>query len=184
MQTWYSGITFNAANGWFNWSVNDRDWLADVNGDGLPDFIGLTDNYIGVQLNTGSGFGALQTWYSGATFKPANGSFNTPIHNRVWLPVVNGEGLPDFIGLTDNYIGVQLNTGSGFGALQTWYSGTTFNPANFFFIMILHHPRSTLYPYTALFPSFIGLTDNYIGVQLNTGSGFGALQTWYSGTTF
>jgi hypothetical protein len=87
-----------------------------VNGDGLPDILGITDNYVGVQLNTGSSYGPRLQWAS-TTFNPSGGWFTTSFHQHVRVADVNGDGQADFIGITDNYVGVQLTAGSaGFNA--------------------------------------------------------------------
>src|SRR4029453_18486282 len=98
--------TVNPTGGWFSPAYQPQVFILDVNGDGLPDIMGITDNYVGVQLNTGSSFGPKVQWAS-ETFNPYGGWFSTAYKPQVFIVDVNGDGLPDIMGITDNYMGGQ-----------------------------------------------------------------------------
>ncbi len=172
--------TFNPNAGWFTNSYLSRVFLTDVNGDGRPDIMGIADNYIGVQLNTGSGFGSIQSWAptsSPSTFSPSAGWFSTSYRNRVYVVDVNGDGLPDIMAIDNNYVGVQLNTGSGFGPIQTWAT-SSFSP-NIGWFSTAYQSRVYVADVNGDgLPDIMAIDNNYIGVQLNTGSSFGPIQTW------
>ena len=115
--------------------------LVDINGDGLPDDLyrpyvrawsgqpELISNLL-VRLNTGSGFGPVEDWgtIQGKGIRDTLGSITT--HDLI---DINGDGLPDDVYRPrpprsgdykplDHYL-VRLNTGSGFGPVQSWGDG-------------------------------------------------------------
>jgi RHS repeat-associated protein len=169
----------------------------DINADGLPDRIHeynyITKQYgYWVQLNTGSGFTAFQDWGRNAT--------NTNQYRYAWSESgntystfldINGDGLPDRVheyNYTTGQYGywVQLNTGSGFTALQNWGQNATHQYQYRYAYYVNNGMNSTYLDLNA-----DGLPDrvhhyNYstkqygYWVQLNTGSGFTALQNWGS----
>jgi virulence plasmid B protein/VCBS repeat protein len=176
----WASSTFNPGGGWFSTTYHRQVFVIDVNGDGLPDILGITDDYVGVQLNTGAGCGPKVQWAS-STFNPNVGWFSTAYHPQVFVVDVNGDGLPDILGITDDYVGVQLNTGSSFGPKVQWAS-STFNPNGGWF-STAYHPQVFVVDVNGDgLPDILGITDDYIGVQLNTGSGFGPKVQWASST--
>ena len=169
---------FRPESGWFTPTIQNRVWIADVNGDGLPDILGATDSGLYWQLNTGSGFGTAQR--ADTTFTPANGWFTPTIQNRVWIVDVNGDGLPDILGATDGGLYWQLNTGNGFGAVQR--ADTTFTPANGWFTPTIQNRVWIADVNGDGLPDILGATNGGLYWQLNTGNGFGAVQR--ADTTF
>ena len=117
--------------------------LVDINGDGLPDDLyrpyaraprGQPEQLSNllVRLNTGSGFGPVEDWGSmqGKGIRDTSRDGRTTIHDLI---DINGDGLLDDVyrqrqGSTrgykplDHYL-VRLNTGSGFGPVQSWGEG-------------------------------------------------------------
>ena len=93
-------------------------FMADVNGDGLPDLVNVFNDggstSIDVHLNTGTGF-RMQRWET-----KAGGFWDT---QKIFMADVNGDGLPDLVNVFDDggsaSIDVHLNTGSGF-QMQRW----------------------------------------------------------------
>jgi hypothetical protein len=169
----WASTTFDPSGGWFSTSLRPLVHVVDVNGDGLPDILGTTNDYVGVQLNTGSSYGPRTQWAS-TTFNPSGGWFNTSLQPQVFVVDVNGDGLPDILGITDNYVGVQLNTGSSYGPRLQWAS-TTFNPSGGWFTTSFHQHVRVADVNGDGQADFIGITDNYVGVQLTAGSaGFNA----------
>ena len=117
--------------------------LVDINGDGLPD--DLYRPYVParsrqpeqlsnllVRLNTGSGFGPVEDWgtMQGKGIRDTLSKGRATVHDLI---DINGDGLLDDVyrlraasarGYTpqDHYL-VRLNTGSGFGPVQSWGDG-------------------------------------------------------------
>lgn len=92
-------------------------WIADINGDGLNDFVYLGNNTPGVslyaKLGNGSTFGADQVW--GAPVAPDyDDNFFSP-----QLVDANGDGRLDLMIFLGG-IRVLLNTGSGLAEARTW----------------------------------------------------------------
>jgi hypothetical protein len=166
---------FMPVNGWFSKSIHNRVWLSDINGDGLPDILGATDSGLYWQLNTGTGFGPVQT-QANNIFKPVNGWFMTSIHNRVWLSDINGDGLPDILGATDSGLYWQLNTGTGFGPVQT-QANNIFKPVNGWFSTSIQNRVWLADINGDGLPDILGAADSGLYWQLNTGTGFGPVQT-------
>ena len=117
--------------------------LVDINGDGLPDDLyrpyaparrGQPEQLSNllVRLNTGSGFGPVEDWgtMQGTGIRDTSSNGRITIHDLI---DINGDGLLDDVyrqrqGSThghkplDHYL-VRLNTGSGFGPVQSWGDG-------------------------------------------------------------
>ena len=149
-----------------------------------------------VRLNTGSGFGEAQDWgtMQGLYLKEQDRVAHT-IHDLV---DINGDGLPDDLyrpyaragGGQPEQISnllVRLNTGSSFGPVEDWGTmqgqgirDTRGGATSHDLIDIngdgllddVYRPRQTARDYKPL--------DHYL-VRLNTGSGFGPVQSWGDG---
>ena len=117
--------------------------LVDINGDGLPDDLyrpyaraprGQPEQLSNllVRLNTGSGFGPVEDWgtMQGKGIRDTDGRGRTSFHDLI---DINGDGLLDDVYRSrqtrgqgykprDHYL-VRLNTGSGFGPVQSWGDG-------------------------------------------------------------
>ena len=172
---WQYDSYFRPASGWFSTSTHKRVWLADINGDGLPDLLGANDSGLYWQLNTGTGFAPVQSQQDNA-FKPAAGWFSTSINNRVWLVDVNGDGLPDLMGSSDAGLFWQLNTGKGFAPVQS-QSDNAFKPAAGWFTTGLQDRVWLADVNGDGLPDLIGASETGLYWQLNTGTGFAAVQT-------
>ncbi len=92
-------------------------YLADVNGDGLPDIVGFGVAGVQVGLNTGAGFVAPSQWVAG--FGTASGWADSDSFPRR-LVDINGDGSPDIVGFGPNGVMVALNTGTAFDASTQW----------------------------------------------------------------
>ena len=117
--------------------------LVDINGDGLPDDLyrpyaqarrGQPEQLSNllVRLNTGSGFGPVEDWgtMQGKGIRDTDGRGRASFHDLI---DINGDGLLDDVYRLraasargykppDHYL-VRLNTGSGFGPVQSWGDG-------------------------------------------------------------
>ena len=117
--------------------------LVDINGDGLPDDLyrpyaparrGQPEQLSNllVRLNTGSGFGPVEDWgtMQGQGIRDTDGRGRASFHDLI---DINGDGLLDDVYRRrqisargykplDHYL-VRLNTGSGFGPVQSWGDG-------------------------------------------------------------
>jgi RHS repeat-associated protein len=143
--------TFSPVTGWNNvigtggfypYSPRSRDQsyvyseLMDMNGDGLPDRV-LQG---GVQLNNGQSaifmqsFSSLHGWGLGSTEYPEIQDLGNGYYNKQLLDL-NGDGLPDLVTIPINAYGlnangtcsVRFNTGSGFSASSTTWTGVNTN---------------------------------------------------------
>ena len=117
--------------------------LVDINGDGLPDDLyrpyvparrgepEQVSNLL-VRFNTGSGFGPVEDWgtMQGKGIRDTDGRGRASFHDLI---DINGDGLLDDVYRSrqirgqgykprDHYL-VRLNTGSGFGPVQSWGDG-------------------------------------------------------------
>ena len=119
--------------------------LVDINGDGLPDDLYRPYTHrpeqisnLLVRLNTGSGFGPVEDWGT----MQGKGIRDTSYYGRQTnhdLIDINGDGLLDDVYRPrqgardhqplDHYL-VRLNTGSGFGPVQSWGNGFAGNLHN------------------------------------------------------
>ena len=161
---------FLVSTGWFDTSIHNRVWFLDINNDSLPDVLGLTDGGIVWQLNTGAGFGVVQS-QPNLQFLPSSGWFNIDIHNRVWVSDINGDSYPDILGLTNAGIVWQLGTGAGFGMPQS-QADNYFRPDAGWFSPGFHGRVWVTDINGDGRPDILGINNGEIAWQLNTGSGF------------
>lgn len=149
--------------------------VADINGDGLPDFI-YDDNsgnrQLHVLLNNGSALGADVVWGNrAASYSDAGGGLQ--------VIDVNGDGLPDVVySGTDNgndNIHVLLNTGTAFGSDTVWGVKTVGFNDNGGGIQLVDLNGDGL---PDLFYSGADNSDKNVHVLLNTGTTFGPDTLW------
>ena len=123
-------VYLNTGSGWvqdFTWTIPRalrHDWgdwgtrLADVNGDGLTDFVWSKGNDRGVALNTGSDWMIDPSWTVPIIF-----TFDSLFVRGTELQDVNGDGLADIIDSDTSgpsSTGVYLNTGFGWTLDPSW----------------------------------------------------------------
>jgi Salmonella virulence plasmid 65kDa B protein/FG-GAP-like repeat len=162
---------FKPNNNWFSLSWNGIVWVVDVNGDGLPDILGSSDFGLQWQLNKGNGFSASAKVQAQSHFSISAGWFDKTYHDRVWVTDINGDGLPDILGVADAGLQWQLNTGNGFGGLQT-QADHPFKPISSWFSKSTHNRVWLQDINSDGLPDLMGISDSGIVVRLNTGSGF------------
>tara|TARA_R110000868_G_scaffold357374_1_gene618850 strand:+ start:5448 stop:11741 length:6294 start_codon:yes stop_codon:yes gene_type:complete len=107
----------------YNWTSDQPRYLADVNGDGLADIVGFSDE--GVQFAYANP--------TGGNFIKSNQTYNGFAPNNDWqgggpryLADANGDGLIDIVGFGASGVEVALATGSistGFGPKTPWNNG-------------------------------------------------------------
>ncbi len=102
---------FGISQGYTDNNVNPR-YLADVNGDGLPDIVGFSSSGVKVSINTGAGFAAPLGWLD-SQFSPDQKYADSNVAPR-YLVDVNGDGLPDIVGFSAAGAVVAINNGAGF----------------------------------------------------------------------
>jgi hypothetical protein len=159
----WATLSFSPSANWFTTGLHPRVWLVDVNGDGRSDLLGITDNFVGVQLSTGKSFAPREQW-AALTMNPGNDWFDIGMHQRVWIADVTGDGLPDVVGVANNAVRVQVNTGSSFLPPETWATAT-FNPSSNWFTLGIHR-RVWMADVTGNgMADIVGLTDNHVSVQ-------------------
>lgn len=187
--------------------INTRAGLFDINGDGLPDRVmrkknSPYDKFI-VQLNTGTGFDSLKNW-GPLDSQTTNDNWNVPeslsaggsyVDARVIMIDINGDGLIDraMRKLNSPYdnLAVQLNNGAGFEPWENW------GPLDSQGVTDDHWNSPAANTDTSVYDDgFVvlqdmngdGLPDRVMRkkvapydrykVQLNTGTGFGAVVDW------
>jgi N-formylglutamate amidohydrolase len=177
---WLSGGAFAPATGWSDSNTLPR-FMVDVNGDGLPDIVGLYNSCIYVSLNTGSSFQPAACWLSGGAFAPATGWSDMSTLPR-FLVDVNGDGLPDVVGLYNSCVYVSLNTGTSFQQAACWLSGGAFAPQTGWTNMNAM-PRFLVDVTGDGLPDIVGIASNCLFVSASLGNGFGPPTCWLNGTT-
>ncbi|MBL3699753.1 CHAP domain-containing protein [Leucobacter luti] len=168
MTKWYDG--FGTAKGW-TVDTSPR-MVADMNGDGLPDIVGISKTGVYVALNTGTRFAAMTQWSSG--FGRGSG-WSTAAHPRT-LADVNGDGRPDLVGFATNGVYVALNGGTSLQTMRLWRAGL--GNANGW--RIERHPRILADVNRDGLADVVGFDHNGVVVALSTGSGFTAPKRWSS----
>jgi hypothetical protein len=131
-----TGSAFGSTSLWSNSFTNAEGWLApecystisypDLNADGRADICGRCADGLRCALNTGSTFGTSSIWR--ADF--ANVDWNLPESYRtIRFPDLNDDGKADVCGRWHDGIYCALSSGTGFGTLLDWHTGT-FSDAN------------------------------------------------------
>jgi hypothetical protein len=105
------------AGGWTSQDAYPR-FLADVNGDGLPDIVGFGAGGVYVSLNLGGGnFGSSRLVLAAFGSSSSAGSWTSQTAYPRMLADVNGDGLADIIGFGSGGVYVSLaNQGGNFAA--------------------------------------------------------------------
>jgi hypothetical protein len=124
-----NGFTFAPPNGlgagafgqptWASQATDPR-YLVDINGDGLADIVGFHNSGVVIALSMGNGnfaFGPT-TGLSPGAFGYGNGWQDNNVEPR-FLADVNGDGLPDIVGLHNSGVVIALNTGNGFAIVPS-----------------------------------------------------------------
>ena len=182
-QNWLAGGAFAPSTGWTDMNTLPR-FFQDVNGDGLPDIVGIYNSCVYVALNTGAGFPQVECWVAGGAFAPSTGWTDMNTFPR-FLQDVNGDGLPDLVGIYNSCVYVSLNTGSGFPLdAACWVSGGAFAPSTGWTDMNTF-PRFLQDVNGDGLPDIVGIYNSCVYVSLNTGSGFPLdAACWVSGGAF
>ena len=93
--------------------------LNDVNGDGYLDIVAINDSHVYIALGDGTKFSPKVSW--GQQFTKNNGGWDKEKHPRR-LADINGDGLADLVGYSDNGLQVALSTGTDFATSSQWSS--------------------------------------------------------------
>lgn len=114
---------FQAASRWINdfsgdqgWNSSTRRLMADVNGDGLADIVGISNQGVNVAISSGKGFTRLAGTFS--YFSSSQGWTSTM---PVMLIDVNGDKVMDIVGIKNGTAWVALGKGDGtFNVPAVW----------------------------------------------------------------
>ncbi|GAA1613952.1 FG-GAP-like repeat-containing protein [Leucobacter chromiireducens] len=166
MQKWYDG--FGTIKGW---TVDKTPrFLQDMNGDGRPDVVGISNAGVYVALNTGKGFAGAKQW---STQFAGKDGWSMAAHPRV-LADVDGDGRPDLVAFASDGVYVALNTGSGLRAMMRWRGG--FGTAAGW--LVGAHPRVLADVNGDGRADIVGFDNDGVTVALSTGTGFAAPTRW------
>lgn len=166
MQKWYDG--FGTAKAW---TVDKTPrFLQDMNGDGRPDVVGISNAGVYVALNTGTKFDAARQW--SAQFAGKDG-WTMAAHPRT-LADVDGDGRPDLVAFASDGVYVATNTGSGLRAMTRWQGG--FGTAAGW--LVGAHPRVLADVNGDGRADVVGFDNDGVTVALSTGKGFAAPARW------
>ncbi|MNK11258.1 hypothetical protein D3C87_292960 [compost metagenome] len=146
---------FNASS--WNVTTNPRS-LVDMNGDGLPDMVGIASDGVYIGINTGTSFLPPQRWTT--EFNAAG--WNAATNTRFFVDVT-GDGLPDVVGIGDIAIYVGVNTGNSFLPPQPWT--TAFNAVGWSATV---NPRTLVDVNGDGLPDMVGIASDGIYVGLST----------------
>ncbi|KAK3696720.1 hypothetical protein QZH41_013079, partial [Actinostola sp. cb2023] len=167
---WVASFGYSAGG----WRVaNHPRFLEDVNGDGLPDVVGMASGGIYVSINTGSSFQSPSSWGNGLF--GYNQGWRTNQHPRYVLDV-NGDGLADVVGFSCCGVEVSLCTGKRFLPSKTW--SRRFGYKNGW--RVDAHPRFVQDVNGDGLPDVVGFANDGVRVSLNTGSSFSYDKLWVS----
>ncbi|WP_449283287.1 FG-GAP-like repeat-containing protein [Leucobacter sp.] len=172
MQRWYagfgSGTGSTAANSW--WVDNSVRFVADMNGDGRADIVGISTAGVYVALSTGSGFAKAQQW---STAFRGNDGWRVGTHPRT-LADVDGDGRLDVVGFASGGVYVALNSGSGLQPVSRWVSGFGTSAG----WQTGRHPRTLADVNGDGRADVVGFGADGAVVSLSSGSGFSAPARW------
>jgi RHS repeat-associated protein len=177
-EAWLASPYISPRHNFFSMGLNPRVWITDVNGDGLPDILGINDGGIFVHRNTGSSFLPHEAWLSSPYIAPGRQFFDSNLHARVWVTDVNGDGLPDIVGINDGGIFVHRNTGTGFLPHEAWLALPYISPSHQFFGTNLHSRVWMADVNGDGLPDIVGINDGGIFVHRNTGTSFLPHEAW------
>ncbi|MNN13308.1 hypothetical protein D3C81_1263360 [compost metagenome] len=129
-----------------------------MNGDGLPDMVGIASDGVYIGINTGTSFLPPQRWTT--EFNAAG--WNAATNTRFFVDVT-GDGLPDVVGIGDIAIYVGVNTGNSFLPPQPWT--TAFNAVGWSATV---NPRTLVDVNGDGLPDMVGIASDGIYVGLST----------------
>ncbi|MDC0255681.1 FG-GAP-like repeat-containing protein, partial [Bacteriovoracales bacterium] len=164
-----NGKTFGEGTTWTSAFTHSQGWrtdkhprmLADVNGDGLMDIIGMGNSATTVYVSTGTTFEHFAT-------------LNNEFHYKHWefdneprtAQDLNGDGMADLIGFSgDGKIRVAYATGTGFGPTHTVWTGKKFTSKHGW--TGNKNPRHFADVNGDGLPDLVGYADKHISVNLN-----------------
>ncbi|SJN13378.1 Glycerol-3-phosphate ABC transporter, periplasmic glycerol-3-phosphate-binding protein (TC 3.A.1.1.3) [Leucobacter sp. 7(1)] len=166
MQKWYDG--FGTAKGW---TVDKTPrFLQDMNGDGRPDVVGISNAGVYVALNIGTRFSGAKQW--SAQFAGKDG-WSMAAHPRT-LADVDGDGRPDLVAFASDGVYVALNSGNGLRAMKRWRGG--FGTVAGW--LVGAHPRVLADVNGDGRADVVGFDNDGVTVALSTGTGFAAPVRW------
>ncbi|PST26104.1 hypothetical protein C7U60_03455 [Mesorhizobium plurifarium] len=103
----------------YNWSGDQPRYLTDINGDGLSDIVGFSDDGVELALADATSSTFVKSPTTFAYFAPNAGwSAEAPRY----LADVNGDGAADIVGFNDGVQVALANASGGFDVPQTWFA--------------------------------------------------------------
>ena len=143
--------------------------LADINGDGLADYVYFSNGLVYAMLSNGKGFNPPAQWGSG-------GATVMMIRNTGanLLGDINGDGKADFVYIQDGVAYVEISNGNSFSPAVAWATGITLDPAAIISAWLADVDGDGK-------ADLIYENGGSTYVMLSTGSGFAPAVIWSSG---
>ncbi|NOI65479.1 FG-GAP-like repeat-containing protein [Vibrio sp. 99-8-1] len=173
-----TGYSFTASQLWVAAFGHNHGWskdyhirqLADVNGDGMADVVGISHSGVHVALSTGESFNNRGRWL--AQFG-VNQGWSMDYHDR-YIQDVNGDGMADVVGFSHNGVEVALSTGKRFMGSSRWarYYGHTHGWRKGTHLRLLSDLDGDG------FSDVIGFARDSIPISMSSGSSFYSYRTW------
>ncbi|MCX6232098.1 MAG: FG-GAP-like repeat-containing protein [Bacteroidetes bacterium] len=175
---------YTPANG--GWNEDHPRFTADVNGDGMEDIVGFSEDHVYVSLSNGQAYNPPQIWYyygfchgqySGhwqAVANDPNIDETQPRH----LIDVNGDGMADIVGFAADGVYVALSTGSSFSPMTLWIAGFGSGANSGHWCNDIKYPRFIVDVNGDKLPDIVGFAEGSVKVALNTGSNFISAPQW------
>jgi len=169
---WIAGYG-SSAGGWTSQDKYPR-FLADVNGDGKADVIGVGNAGAYVSLSTGAKFGTATRWI--AAFGYSAGGWTSQDKYPRTVADVNGDGKADVVGFGNSGVYVSRSTGASFLASSRWianfgYSAGGWTSQNLY-------PRMLADLNADSRADIVGFSNAGTYISLSTGSKFGTPTLW------
>jgi hypothetical protein len=176
--------------GWYDGDAFPR-YMADVDGDGLDDYVGFAPNgvYVSRALSAG-GFAPPVRWST--LFTPTNGGWSNNDRYPRMLADVNGDGKADIVAFGGSNVLVSLSTGSRFTGTATSIANFTVNSGGW--SDNDKYPRMLAdvngdgkadiigFGYSDIWVALANTTTKYFDDPVSWGTAFTADGTWTSNT--
>ncbi|KAF8167290.1 hypothetical protein B0H34DRAFT_792032 [Crassisporium funariophilum] len=143
-------------------------FLADVNGNGLPDIVAFGENQVIVALNNGNGFQSGQGVIQDLCYSDASGGWRIEKHPRI-VADMTGDGKADIVGFGNAGVIVAFNNGNGtFQTPKLVKDNFGYNAGGW---RVEKHPRFVADLTGSKRGDIVGFGDAGVYISINNGDG-------------